>query len=76
MSEEAKVVKAFQAPDGKLFLTAAEYQAYISRDAYIERAKAFTDARGWESGQATRAQNVVCDFLAYEDSTYVEEEAA
>lgn len=73
---EAKIVNAFQAPDGKLFLTAAEYHAYISRDDYIERAKEFTKARGWASGQATRAQNIICDFLAYEDSTCVEEEAA
>lgn len=65
---EIEIVQAYRATDGTLFENKADFLAYTARDLFAERAQAFIASRGWESGQATRAMNLIVEFLAFEVS--------
>ena len=64
-----QAVQTFKTPDGKFFSTEREAQAHLARAKFAERAQAFVDSRNdWPRGVSTRAHNIVCDFLAWEES--------
>lgn len=66
---QIETVQAFRTPDGKTFATEAEARQHIYKSRFIDRATAYTEARGLEKASATRAQNIICDYLAFENFT-------
>lgn len=63
---QIETVQAYRTPDGKTFATEAEARQHAYRSRFIDRAVAYTEARGLKAANATRAQNIICDYLAYE----------
>lgn len=63
---EIQAVQAYRTPDGKTFPTVEEAHQHWFRSQFIDRAKRYTAARGLEKSAATRAHNIICDYLAFE----------
>jgi hypothetical protein len=63
-----QAVQTFKTPDGKFFSTEREALAHMARGKFSQRAQAFVDAQeDWKLASKTRAANVICDFLAWEE---------
>lgn len=60
-----EAVQSYKTPDGKVFQTKEEAVSYLYRQRFIEQARAYVETRGMTKINATRAINVIADFLVY-----------
>ena len=64
-----QAVQTFKTPDGKYFATEAEAMQHIARGRFSEQADGYINSRDdWPKGAATRAKNIVCDYLAWAEA--------
>lgn len=63
-----QAVQTYKTPDGKFFSTEHEAIVHMARGKFSARAQAFVDAQeDWKPASKTRAMNVICEFLAWEE---------
>lgn len=65
---DIQTVEAFQTPDGETFPSIEAAREHLARTRYITRARAYAEARNLSKSATTRACNLICDYLLFEQS--------
>lgn len=60
-----EAVQSYKTPDGRVFQTKEEAVSYLYRQRFVEQARAYVETRGMTKINATRAINVIADYLVY-----------
>jgi hypothetical protein len=64
-----ETVQSYKTPDGKIFLTREDAVTYLYRSEFLEHANEYVASRGMTGVNATRAANVIAEYLAHARAT-------